>query len=104
MEKRFSFILLLLIVGLFSCKKPTVYIPGAPNSRGIWFEPTPFGMAYIDRGSFRMGPKDEEIARNTPTRTVSIDAFWMDDTEITNNEYRSICLLGERLDSKKVIG
>jgi formylglycine-generating enzyme len=23
-----------------------------------------------------------------PTKTVSQEAFWMDDTEITNNEYR----------------
>jgi hypothetical protein len=25
---------------------------------------------------------------NTPVKTVSVPSFWMDDTEITNNEYR----------------
>ena len=25
---------------------------------------------------------------NTQSKTISVDAFWMDDTEITNNEYR----------------
>jgi len=54
-----------------------------------WKERTPYGMVYIPRGSFNIGPSDEEItASNTPSKTVSVEAFWMDDTEITNNEYR----------------
>ena len=36
-----------------------------------------------------MGPGDQDVAYATaPTRTVDISSFWMDDTEITNNEYR----------------
>ena len=36
-----------------------------------------------------MGPGDQDVAYATaPTRTVDLATFWMDDTEITNNEYR----------------
>lgn len=36
-----------------------------------------------------MGPSDDEVKIfNTSSRRVSIESFWMDDTEITNNEYR----------------
>ena len=36
-----------------------------------------------------MGPSDQDITGvTTPTRTVDLATFWMDDTEITNNEYR----------------
>ncbi len=59
------------------------------QGRGKWFEPTPLGMTFIPRGSLNIGPNDQDIAwSNTPSKTVSVDAFWMDDTEITNNEYR----------------
>jgi len=44
---------------------------------------------YIQRGSYAIGPSDDEVLQNsTPSKTVSVEAFWMDDTEITNNEYR----------------
>jgi len=47
-------------------------------------------MVYIPPGTFHMGPSDEDMnysytARN---RQISISGFWMDATEITNNEYR----------------
>lgn len=59
------------------------------KGRGKWFEPTPYGMTFIHRGSFNLGPNDQDPANSaTPVKTVSVDAFWMDDTEITNNEYR----------------
>ncbi|MBE6311728.1 MAG: gliding motility-associated lipoprotein GldK [Bacteroidales bacterium] len=55
-----------------------------------WTEPTPYGMAYIKRGSFVMGNNDQEAnwSMTSQSRTVSIDPFWMDDTEITNGEYK----------------
>jgi len=59
-----------------------------PGRSKEWFEPSPYGMVYIKRASFRLGPNDDELHETTPTKTVSAEAFWMDDTEITNNEYR----------------
>ena len=55
-----------------------------------WSEPSPHGMVLIKRGSFEMGPaeKDSLWGIHQDPKGVSIDAFWMDDTEITNAEYR----------------
>lgn len=62
---------------------------GVEPSRN-WTLPKPPGMIYIPPGTFHMGPSDEDMnfsytARN---KQVSINSFWMDATEITNNEYR----------------
>jgi len=55
-----------------------------------WKEPTPYGMIFIKRGSFTMGQNDQDAnwAMTSQSRTVALDAFWMDETEITNGEYR----------------
>jgi formylglycine-generating enzyme required for sulfatase activity len=59
------------------------------QGRKKWKESQPYGMVFVRRGSFNIGPSDEDASRSgVPTRTVSQGAFWMDDTEITNNEYR----------------
>ena len=52
--------------------------------------PKPPGMVYIPPGTFHMGPSDEDInyAYTARNKQVSIEGFWMDATEITNNEYR----------------
>lgn len=50
----------------------------------------PFGMVFVPPGTFHMGPSDEDMNFNFTARNkqVSINGFWMDATEITNNEYR----------------
>src|SRR6201996_5785172 len=50
----------------------------------------PPGMVYIPPGTFHMGPSDEDMnsAFTSRNRQTSISGFWMDATEITNNEYR----------------
>src|ERR1700704_3224196 len=60
----------------------------APESR--WSLPKPPGMVYIPPGTFHMGPSDEDVnyAFTARNKAVSISGFWMDATEITNNEYR----------------
>ncbi|MFP4018715.1 MAG: formylglycine-generating enzyme family protein, partial [Bacteroidales bacterium] len=60
------------------------------KGRKDWQEPQPYGMVFVPMGSFTMGPSDEDAswANTTKSKTVSVDAFWMDETEITNNEYR----------------
>jgi formylglycine-generating enzyme required for sulfatase activity len=59
-------------------------------SAGAWSEPSPHGMVLIKRGSFEMGPaKNDTIwGLYQNPKGVSIDNFWMDETEITNAEYR----------------
>ncbi|MCG6189612.1 T9SS ring complex lipoprotein PorK/GldK [Maribellus maritimus] len=59
------------------------------QDRGKWSESQPYGMVYVRRGSFNIGPSDQDPSKSMlPTKTVSQEAFWMDDTEITNSEYR----------------
>ncbi len=47
-------------------------------------------MVYIPPGTFHMGPSDEDMnyAFTSRNQQTSISGFWMDATEITNNEYR----------------
>lgn len=56
----------------------------------VWGEPTPYGMVLIDRGSMRVGPNKDDSIQNVKadSRGISIDAFWMDQTEITNSKYK----------------
>lgn len=55
-----------------------------------WAEPTPYGMVLVDRGSMQVGPQKDDSAWNVSAnpRGVSVDAFWMDETEITNAKYK----------------
>ncbi len=58
--------------------------------RKKFFEPEPFEMAFIPAGNFMMGPSEQDaiFANNAISKSVTVDAFWMDQTEITNNKYR----------------
>ncbi|PTM05555.1 MAG: gliding motility-associated lipoprotein [Bacteroidetes bacterium] len=60
------------------------------SDRPNWYPSQPFGMVYIPQGSYNMGNADQDVpyALISPTKTVSVPSFWMDQTEITNNEYR----------------
>lgn len=60
------------------------------QGRPQWFQPDPYGMVYIPMGSFHMGPSDQDVPYNqtAQNRMVSVQAIYMDQTEITNNEYR----------------
>ncbi|KAA6302368.1 MAG: Serine/threonine-protein kinase pkn1 [Candidatus Ordinivivax streblomastigis] len=55
-----------------------------------WSEPNPHGMVLIKRGTFKMGPAENDTAwgLHQNVKSISIDNFWMDETEITNAEYR----------------
>lgn len=60
------------------------------EGRKPWFQSEPYGMVFIPMGSFQAGNSSEDMmySLNSRTKTVSVKAFYMDDTEITNNEYR----------------
>lgn len=52
--------------------------------------PMPIGMMFVPSGSFKMGASDEDIrGRNDASvHTVQMVGFYMDATEISNQEYR----------------
>ncbi len=80
--------LILFIVG---CGKNTkgqlVGVKDRPNWKG---PQTPYGMVYIKPGYLNIGQSDQDIfsAYNQRQKTISISGFFIDETEITNNEYR----------------
>lgn len=55
-----------------------------------WHPEKPYGMTLIPGGAFIMGKSDDDLAQvqDAPTKTVTVRAFYMDETEITNAEYR----------------
>ena len=50
-------------------------------------DPAPEGMAWIPGGWFWMGSEDEDFPDSKPVHLVYVDGFWMDKTEVTNEEY-----------------
>jgi sulfatase modifying factor 1 len=54
----------------------------------------PYGMVYIPSGSYLMGQTDQDItfAQTSQTKQVTIPAFFMDQTEITNSQYRQFVI------------
>lgn len=81
-------IISLVAVLLAACSGENGELVGIYNKS--WKEPVPYGMLFVKRGSFTMGQNDQDAnwAMTSQSRTVSLDAFWMDETEITNGEYR----------------
>ena len=57
-------------------------------------EPAPYGMVLVQRGSLKMGTEaiDSLWGKSVPVREISIDAFWMDEHEVTNSMYRQFVL------------
>ncbi len=83
-------ILGILAVLLYGCSSSgSGDLTGVPN-RPIFYNSQPYGMQYCRSGSYQMGPNDQDVtwAMTSEQKTVSIKNFWIDQTEITNNEYR----------------
>lgn len=83
---------LLSMTLLFSCSKktgPTGQLMGVAE-RPTWDHINPLGMAYIPSGEFHVGPSDQDVnfSLQQRSRSKSVQGFYMDETEITNNEYR----------------
>ncbi len=105
--------LILIVLGLSSC--------GKGNGRGelvgvktkVVKQELPYGMVYIPAGTFVMGQVDQDItiSQFPQNKQVTISAFYMDETEISNSEYKqfvnwvrdsiAISKLGSKIDQKK---
>ena len=64
-------------------------VVGVGGGKGF-SEPTPYGMTRVDRGFLEMGKiaEDSLWGKNVPRKSISVDGFWMDETEVTNSEYK----------------
>lgn len=85
-----SLFLALVILVLSSCG--TGYNGKLMGSldRPVWYHIMPYGMVYIPSGTLHIGPSDQDVnhALVQRTKSISIPGFYMDNTEISNNEYR----------------
>jgi len=98
--KRILFILLSTSVIISCSKGGGKGITGNPGIKGelvprgsskSFIAERPYGMVPIPGGSFVMGMADQDFA-STPEKampkTVTVSSFFMDETEVTNAEYR----------------
>lgn len=55
-----------------------------------FYHPDPHGMVFVPMGSYTIGVGGEDVKSSYTAlpRTISVSAFFMDETEITNSEYR----------------
>ena len=93
MRKWIFFILFLTVI--VSCGRRGIgssiggELTGVPVGK-VWAEPTPYNMVLVSRGTYTMGAGeiDSLWGITVPSRGVSVDNFWMDETEITNSQYK----------------
>jgi formylglycine-generating enzyme len=75
---------------LFSCGSGDrgELLDGVQGKR--WITEQPQGMAFVPGGSFTMGKTHEDLIGNqdAPVKAENVGSFYMDETEITNNQYR----------------
>ena len=94
----YSFLYFLIVIAIGGCslfgggaskKNPRGQLVGTTDREGFEMS-SQYGMVYVPTGRFYMGPADENIQADQSNfnRQVTISAFYMDDTEITNDEYR----------------
>jgi len=82
--------LVLVTLLITSCgKRETGQLTGVQD-RPAWKGINPYGMVYIPSGHLHVGQNDQDIFSSNiqKPKSVSVVGFFMDDTEITNNEYR----------------
>lgn len=82
---------MIVIAFLASCSNSgNGELVGARKKSKPFYQPDPYGMVFIPQGSYTMGAADEDITNSflVQPKTISVSAFFMDETEITNDEYR----------------
>jgi sulfatase modifying factor 1 len=83
-------LLLFVVIMISSCgRQESGQLTGVLN-RPAWAGINPFGMVYVPSGTLTIGQSDQDVfyTYNQRQKNISISGFFMDDTEITNNEYR----------------
>src|SRR5438876_347483 len=76
---------------VFSCLRGSLAIAAAPAAIGSACATSPAasppGMIRIPGGTFQMGCADCGMPDAEPVHLVAVDAFWMDETPVTNKQF-----------------
>mgnify|MGYP002638802199 FL=1 len=81
----------LVVTFLASCSNSgNGELVGTRKKSKPFYQPDPFGMVFVPMGSYTMGAGDEDLTNShmIQPKTISVSAFFMDETEITNDKYR----------------
>src|SRR5690349_9049718 len=79
----------LLLAGLAVGAFGFTYLVAAVDWRQR-FTPAPPGMVWVPGGEFTMGTDDADASpAEHPTHRVRVDGFWMDETDVTNAQFRA---------------
>jgi len=90
MKKSFFLVLVAVVVFVMSaCNSNTGQLVGVKD-RPTFVDELPYGMKHIPQGHLLLGANSQDAAYSLTysPKNVSISSFFMDETEITNNEYR----------------
>ena len=95
--RKFAFFIIIssILISLASCMGSS----SSANAMGgevtgvkgsAFSEPTPFGMVPVRKGSLLIGMEESDTLWGSefPKRDISVDGFWMDETEVSNAKYR----------------
>ena len=100
-------VLSFVILALVSCSNTNQgELVGVRKRSVVFNHHKPFGMAFIPQGSYTMGVGGQDIASTqiTQPKTISVSSFYMDETEITNNEYREFVNWVRDSIARKILG
>ena len=81
--------IVVLMLCMIACGKPVGELVGTTSGAGF-VESNPYGMVLVRKGAFLMGANSQSaiFSQSDNNVMVTVNAFWMDETEITNSEYR----------------
>ena len=89
MKMKIMLFLVAVVAIVASCGAPAGELVGVSKASDFR-EANPYGMVFIRKGSFMMGANTQSAVFEQPDNIMmaTVEAFWMDETEITNNEYK----------------
>lgn len=90
MRKNLVYLSIVMVAFLASCGGGYNGQLTGVQERPKWNNIVPYGMVYVPSGTLHIGQSGEDVnnAMIQKSKAISIQGFFMDDTEITNNEYR----------------
>ena len=94
----YLFFICYLTIHLSSCVSGSGELTGRTTTRLMYSIEPNHGMVKLPGGSFTMGANDQDVpySNRNNLKTIPISPFWIDQTEITNDEYRQFVLADGR--------
>ena len=106
--RRYKCLFIVIVISFFVCfigckqgSAPEVVDPEPEVTEPV--APPPEGMVLIPAGEFQIGSNDAESNDDEqPVRTVYVDAFYMDKTEVTNAQFKAFLIENPRWQKERI--